>query len=401
MNEIVELLRQTMGLHSASIGSTLIERAICARMESCGVAKAVDYLRLVRESSAEWTALVESVVVSETWFFRDREPFRVLAGLVDREWLLTHPAGSVRLLSIPCSTGEEPYSMAMALLEAGIPEGRFQIDAIDISTAAISQAGRAEYGKNSFRGKDLSFRARHFQAKDKSWTPSARVKSCVRFQAGNILDGHCLTQPGAYDFIFCRNLLIYFDRPTQERVVRKLHGLLSSNGVLFTGSAEVPIVTRGGFVSAKLPLSFACRKAPAEKIPLPAPPPPRPVAFQAEATTRMISIAPPSAAPPPADLGQARQLADAGKFDEAEQICERYLRERGVCAEAYYLLGLVHDAAGSESEAGEFYRKALYLEPNHYETLLQWASLSEKNGDNAHARILNERAERIKKTEMN
>ena len=92
-----------------------------------------------------------------------------------------------------------------------------------------------------------------------------------------------------------------------------------------------------------------------------------------------------------------RQLADQGRLNEAAQICESYLHENGVSAEAYYLLGLVQDTAGAESEASEFYRRALYLEPYHYDTLSHWSLLSGKIGDDARARILGERAERIRK----
>jgi len=106
---------------------------------------------------------------------------------------------------------------------------------------------------------------------------------------------------------------------------------------------------------------------------------------------------PSAATQPSADLNRAHQLADEGRLAEAAEICETHLREQGVSAEAYYLLGLVRNAAGADSQAGEYYRKALYLEPNHYETLMQWASLSKKNGDGAHARILQERAKRVKK----
>src|SRR5205814_223897 len=83
-------------------------------------------------------------------------------------------------------------------------------------------------------------------------------------------------------------------------------------------------------------------------------------------------------------LARARELAEAGRFAEAANLCETHLREYGVSAEAFYVLGLVRDASGADSQAGEFYRKALYLEPGHLETLHQWASLSERNGRPEH-----------------
>ena len=95
----------------------------------------------------------------------------------------------------------------------------------------------------------------------------------------------------------------------------------------------------------------------------------------------------------PSELDAARQLADAGHLKEAATVCQAHLRSQGPSAQAYYLLGLVHDASG-DPQAIEYYRKALYLEPSHYETLLQMSLLLEKAGDTAGARILKRRAAR-------
>jgi chemotaxis protein methyltransferase WspC len=95
------------------------------------------------------------------------------------------------------------------------------------------------------------------------------------------------------------------------------------------------------------------------------------------------------------DLEAARRLADAGRLSEAAAICETYLSRSRVSAQAYYLLGLVRDAGGDPS-AMDCYRKALYIEPNHYESLLQMALLLQKNGDAARARAFRSRAERIR-----
>ena len=187
-------------------------------------------------------------------------------------------------------------------------------------------------------------------------------------------------------------MLIYFDRPTQNKALAKLQNLLTADGVLFTGSAELPLALENSFHAANLPLGFACRKRSPATIRSPGPArslPQTPVSTGAS-TKRF----PASSAGTPATLSTARQLADEGRFAEAAELCETHIREFGVSAEAFYVLGLVRDAAGADSQAGEFYRKALYLEPGHCDTLRQWASLSERNGRTEHARILRERAGR-------
>jgi chemotaxis protein methyltransferase WspC len=403
MNDIENLLRHSIGLHAATIGSSVVEHTVRSRMRRLGLDNHEDYLNLLRKSPAEWNTLIETMVVTETWFFREKQPFAALVRLVVEEWLPAHPEGRLRLLSVPCSSGEEPYSMAMALLDAGFPAARFEINAVDISARALAFAQRAVYGRNSFRGADLDFRARHFRPVPAGYALNPAVRNQVRFWRGNFLHENCLAETGVYDFIFCRNLLIYFDRPTQNKALAKLQNLLTADGVLFTGSAELPLALDNGFSPVNLPLGFACRKSNVacrpvggRRIPATArtPGPARRLPQTPASSNADGKRFPAPFAGLPAALSTARQLADEGRLAEAAELCETHLREYGVSAEAFYVLGLVRDAAGADSQAGEFYRKALYLEPGHSDTLRQWASLSERNGRTEHARILRERAER-------
>jgi chemotaxis protein methyltransferase WspC len=398
MNDIENLLRHSIGLHAATIGSSVVEHTVRSRMRRLGLDNHEDYLNLLRKSPAEWNTLIETMVVTETWFFREKQPFAALVRLVVEEWLPAHPEGRLRLLSVPCSSGEEPYSMAMALLDAGFPAARFEISAVDISARALAFAQRAIYGRNSFRGADLDFRTRHFRPVTAGYALNPAVRNQVRFWRGNFLHENCLAETGVYDFIFCRNLLIYFDRPTQNKALAKLQNLLTADGVLFTGSAELPLALNNDFSPINLPLGFACRKSKTAGHRTPAttrtPGPARSFPQTPASSGTGGKCFPSPATGLPAALSTARQLAEEGRFAEAAELCEIHIREFGVSAEAFYVLGLVRDAAGADSQAGEFYRKALYLEPGHCDTLRQWASLSERNGRTEHARILRERAER-------
>jgi chemotaxis protein methyltransferase WspC len=157
------LLKETIGLDSASVGSATIESAVRQRMETLGFKAAEDYWKRLRVADDELQELIESVVVPETWFFRDRDAFAALARLISQEWLPNHPTAVLRLLSGPCCSGEEPYSMAMALLDAGLSPDSFRIDALDISMRALARAKSGTYGANSFRGDDLTFRDRYLE----------------------------------------------------------------------------------------------------------------------------------------------------------------------------------------------------------------------------------------------
>lgn len=408
MQHIEALLRKGIGLDAASIGSSLIERTVRLRMKQLGLHATDDYEQMLLRSPAEFNELIEAIVVTETWFFRDREPFNAFTAIAVGEWLPRHPDEPLRILSVPCSSGEEPYSLAMCLLDAGVPQERFQIDAVDISQNALQRATRALYGKNSFRGQDLSFRDRHFTERKDGFMLSPIVRQQVNFQRDNVLDDGFLANNGTYDFIFCRNLLIYFDRATQVLTLAKLHRLLAADGMLFVGPAELPLVAESGFASANLPHAFACRKAGSTVAPPPLRPrkkkrlltPPPPLVPPPAGSERAAAPAHARASHNAASLHLARRLADSGQLEEAAALCQTHLTQHQDCAEAYYLLGLVRDAKDHPA-AMEFYRKALYLDPNHYETLVHAALWSERNGDLTAAQSFKRRAERAASLRQN
>jgi len=257
--EIVQLLRETIGLDPESIGQPAVERAIQERQAASGLTDARAYCARVLMSKDELQALVESVVVPETWFFRDPGAFDALSAVV-RHGALPMATEPLRLLSVPSSTGEEPYSMAMALLDAGVPSARFQVDAMDVSRTALERAAAAVYGRNSFRGSGTLGRDHHFETAPGGRRVCERVRRQVRFRHGNLLSSPFLPGRDRFDIIFCRNLLIYFDRPTQNRVIDGLGALLKPDGLLFVGSSEGGLALSHGYVSAKLPMAFAFRR---------------------------------------------------------------------------------------------------------------------------------------------
>jgi chemotaxis protein methyltransferase WspC len=408
-----DLLKRTMGLDVAAVGSSAVARAVQVRASACGLESARTYWELVSASPNELQALTEAVVVAETWFFRDREAFAALARMALQDWLPTNPKGVLRLLSLPCSSGEEPYSMAMALLDAGFPSKRYSIDAIDISARILTHAERATYGKNSFRGAELGFRARHFEVTPHGHRLKDAVRQTVRFQRGNLLDATFLPGVEMYDIIFCRNLLIYFDRATQERAIQVLRRILTADGVLFAGPSEAGLLLSHGFVAIKVPLAFALRKVgpvrrPAESVcahPIKEPLTRRQITSPPAGLDALLPNPPgPGAPAEPAALagagtGQASMLADQGRLSEAAKSCKEHLRAHGPSAQTLHLLGLISSAAGNLPEAAEYFRKTLYLDPNHTPSLVHLALLLEKQGDKAGAKVLNARVRRLDRRE--
>jgi len=404
LREIEALLQQAMGLHAETIGSSSIARAVQGRMTACGGLDVDAYCALLTSSPQELQELIEAVIVPETWFFRDPEAFVELKRIACEEWQPHRTGDVVKILSLACATGEEPYSIAMTLVDAGLASDRFRIDAIDISERSLDHARRGVYGTNSFRGDDLAFRGRHFQRVANGHRIHDAVRESVRFQWGNVRAEDFLLDALPYDAVFCRNLLIYFDQPTQASTIAVLRRLLKDTGALFVGPAETVSLLTGDFVSAKVPHAFAFRRAPlvdAAWSRTTFPPIPR-LPRIAKPETKLTWSAPQSlervwaetgSSPPKDGIAQAFALADQGHLMEAAALCEEQMREHGPSAQAFYLMGLICSADGRLYAADRCYRKALYLDQNHVEAMMHLAVLLEEQGDKRGAKRLRARAQ--------
>lgn len=413
-------LKDRIGLDVASVGEAIVERAIRQRHLATKSADSDGYWHMLQTSADEQQALIEAVIVPETWFFRYPESFVSLSNLAKARIAELNGARPIRILSLPCSTGEEPYSIAMALLDADAQASQFMIDAMDISPLSIQRAQRGVYGKNSFRGDTISFRDRFFNVTGEGYELQDRVRDRVSFRAGNLLDPALMNQT-AYDFVFCRNLLIYFDQLTQQHVFEVLKRLTRSDGILFIGPAEGSLLARMGMRSIGIPQTFAfCHHTAAQQAPAPAvaplprsglippaftgrsvtPPTPRPSALPSSASSRSAPVIPGKGPAVIARddiatlLATIASLANEGKSQEARLACERFLKSHEPVAQVFYWLGLLSEVEGGIAQAQGFYRKALYLQPQHPEALAQLAALLAAQGDSAGARRLNERAAR-------
>ncbi|MCE1118684.1 CheR family methyltransferase [Pseudomonas sp. NMI795_08] len=399
-------LQERIGLDVESVGAPMIERALRQRCVALQASDLDDYWLRLQQSASEQQALIEAVIVPETWFFRYPESFTALAELAHKRVAELAGARPLRILSLPCSTGEEPYSIAMALLDGGVAAHAFAVDGIDISPNSVARAEQALYGRNSFRGSELAFRGRHFSEAGDVHRLDERVRQQVNLKVGNVLDPALKARDGQYDFVFCRNLLIYFDVPTQQRVFEVLKQLTHAEGVLFIGPAEGSLLARLGMRPLGIAQSFAYVRqadpapAPADK-PLPTIRPPLPplpkLVTQPLRPARPSMAAPVTAEPRESEaqlLAAIARHANAGDSQQARADCERYLRQFEPKAQVYYWLGLLSDTDGDATQAITHYRKALYLQPQHPEALVHLAALLASQGDEAGARRLQERAAR-------
>lgn len=413
---IEKLLSQKIGIDSQIIGSRKIAKAVEMRCLACGLPDLDAYFKLLQTLPQEFEELVEQIVVPETYFFRDRKPFDFLKSYVRSEWLEKSNRTKFSLLSVPCSTGEEPYSMAITLLEAGLSAHRFSIDAIDISKQAITKAKTAVYGKNSFRGEDWTDRDRYFQLTKTGYKVIPSVQNKVNFRTGNLLNIFSNIQ-GKYDIIFCRNLLIYLKLTACVEVFQILDRLLVPNGLLFVGASEMAKVPSDRFTSIRQSFTFAYQKTSLTKtsvLPELDQPPvklieQRYTAIDSKFTPAIVSdnfLSQPTSKLIPSKPKEnhnnsfeiAKQLADAGQIEAAIHHCQEYLKHNSANVEIYTLMGTLHQTKAENNQAEQYFRKALYLNPNYYEALIQLALLKEHRGDIAGANILQQRLKKIQQS---
>lgn len=396
---IETMLRQKIGLDANSIGSRTIARAVDARRLACALPDQASYLHRLQTSAQELEELIESVVVPETWFFRDKEPFIYLSQYVKTEWLKANTT-ILRVLSVPCSTGEEPLSIAMTLLDSGLTAHQFCIDAVDISKCALLKAQQGIYSKRSFRGGDgLSAQGRYFQEVAGGYQVRPFVRERVKFMHGNLLKPDFLSQ-SKYQIIFCRNLLIYLDYAARTQALQALDRALALGGLLFLGAAETAQITAKHFTPIRHRFAFAYRKAN-----------PAPVSdVKPKTITGAAKVNAPDTKPPPlpqfaqpvrtqplSKLEIAKQLADRGQLAEAVANCESYLSVNRTDAPAYILLGEIYQALNRLDVAEQSFQKAIYLNPHSIEALIHLALLKEQRGDRARSEILRQRVQRLLK----
>ena len=257
---IKKLLHQKIGLNAVSIGSSSVERAIEHRRAQSEIKTVDDYYNVLLSDMLELNELVEEIVVPETWFFRNKTSFQAFQDFFISDVLSRDTEQQTRILSIPCSTGEEPYSILISLLEIGIDLNMVVLDAVDISYKALTLAQQATYGSNSLRDVDEDIRNRYFIKKGSNYLLKEEIRSHVNFKQGNFLVGPLAPYAGYYDVIFCRNLLIYFDRHTQSIALEKLHRSLREGGALFVGHAETTQITKILFRQLPYANSFSYQK---------------------------------------------------------------------------------------------------------------------------------------------
>ena len=439
---ITQLLLQQIGLDHNTIGHLSIELGVRSRMQVLRISDVAAYQARVAIDQAELQALIEELIVPETWFFRGLDQLRYLAE-VGSKWQPAYPGQVLRVLSVPCSSGEEPYSIFMFLRHFGLESAQFRILAVDISQRSIDRALKGKYHDMSFRETEPLcdvLRNRFFE-QDSAQTVSSEIRAAVQFQQGNLISPTFLADEGLFDIIVCRNVLIYFDQQSRKLALQSLQRLLAPNGYLFGGHAEQltmldpqlkSVGPSSAFAYQRKDVATAINAGRPLSLSAPSPTPrirPAQPAFRsafapetsgqtlASSLRRQDNSARPTASAIPLTedsrrltpaarrdvssdlLATAQRAANSGRLGDARSLCEQHLAQHGPTAPVLCLMGVIQQAAGELSDAEQCFQKAVYLDPAHKDSLWHLKLLAERRGDRLAAENFNRRLSRAKPRE--
>jgi chemotaxis protein methyltransferase CheR len=407
-----DLVERRCGLFFGESRQTSLQAAVGARMQQLGLEDPGAYYERLRGDSAdeEFRKLIHLVTITETCFLRDPAQFRLLrrhlvpSVLADRERDGTR---AVRIWSAGCSSGEEPYSVALMLRDMGLhlthPDWTVDILGTDLNTDRLEAARLGIYGMRAVRNVEAGWLQRFFEPSGDQFRLKDDFRRLVRFQEGNLTsDRGTGAPPGRADIILCKNVSIYFRPEVTRRLVERLYGALNDGGYLLLGHSESLWQMESGFTLVEHDGVFCYRKIATRdsglatrqtrrgKRPGPVSTPPRltkpaPAStcaktspepdgeyqmclakFRAgsldQAETGLRELIRASGTFAPARLLLAGLQAQRGRYAEAREEAEQVLALNDMDARAHLMLGMIDARAGRSREAVLSLRRALYLD---------------------------------------
>ena len=239
---IRDLINERIGMFFDNGKSDLLLDKLSPLVIDRGFNSYLDYYYLLKyDASArvEWQNVVNALSVQETYFWREFDQIRTLVQTLVPQWHAQNSNSTLRIWSAACATGEEPLTIAMALNEAGwFERASIEIVASDASSKALERAAQGVYRERAFRNLSTRLRDRYFERDGSEWRIRSDIHSRVKWGLANLIEEDQLSNLASADFIFCRNVFIYFSESAISRVVRSFSKFIRPPGYLFIGAAE-------------------------------------------------------------------------------------------------------------------------------------------------------------------
>lgn len=377
---LAETIERRAGLRLGGTRRAASETAVQRAMAAAGAHRPDDYLRLLERNGAAFEALLGSLTVGETFFFRERAQFELLRHVILPDVVSRRGgAHAVQVWSAGCSTGEEAYSLAMVLAQGGV-EGR--VLGTDLCPSRLARAKGGVYGAWSLRGVAPGELDDFLEPAGKGYRVRHSLAQRVAFAPANLLDG----PPGRsrFDVVFCRNVLIYLTPDAVHQAIDTLLLSLTIGGWLVLASSDPHLAERDDLVRVRTPHGIAYRRArhgvPSQPVPhddhrrspstpsaapprsdRPAPRSPSPSATEPAGAPGCATGQVATPDPAAACASEIRELADRGRAADALERSEAAVRVHPTAAELHYLRALLHLGAGRLADALAAADSALYL----------------------------------------
>jgi chemotaxis protein methyltransferase CheR len=239
---IRSLIHERIGMFFDNGKSELLIDKLSPLVIERGFGSYLDYYYLLKydpSARVEWQNVMNALSVQETYFWREFDQIRALVQTLVPQWHARNSNSTLRIWSAACATGEEPLTIAMALNEAGwFEKASIEIVATDASTKAIDRAVQGIYRERAFRNLPAHLRDRYFEPIGSDWRIRSDIHSRVKWGIANLIDEDEISHSASADFIFCRNVFIYFSERAISQVVRSFSRFIRPPGYLFVGAAE-------------------------------------------------------------------------------------------------------------------------------------------------------------------
>ena len=246
-DDVFRLLRDAIykrtGMWFADNSKYLLQKRLSPRARELNFDSFQKYFYFLQydpRADTEFDQIYDLVTTNETYFFREPAQLAAFTEEIVPDILTRKGVKKIRIWSAGCSSGEEPYSIAMLLQEAGwYGKAQFEIFASDINQQVLSKARRGQYRENAFRATDPAVRDRYFTREaDGSWRISDEIRNRISFGRLNLYDEPRVSLLGHLDVVFCRNVIIYFDDSSKKIVVTNFYNRLVEGGYLLLGHSE-------------------------------------------------------------------------------------------------------------------------------------------------------------------
>jgi len=232
-----DLIHDRTGLFFADARMDFLIEKLEPAARSQGFGSFLQYYYALKDGRGEWDQAWEALSVQETYFWREMSQIVALVELVVPEWFREH-SSPFRIWCAACATGEEPYTIALALLEAGLGGLAIEIAGSDASLAALEKAERGVYREKSFRALPPGLRQKYFEPVPEGWKLSAEVKQRVSFKRANLFEPGEVAPLAYAQAVFCRNVFIYFSRHAIRQTVAMMAAKMPPGAHLFVGASE-------------------------------------------------------------------------------------------------------------------------------------------------------------------